>query len=86
MQVSIVSIAVNAVTLLCSSLFVGIAAQSGAMVSDAVHSASDVFSITDCDSRCDGCGKDLTAAIPMDTNGWNAWPPLLLAVILCGHR
>ena len=43
MQVSIVSIAVNAVLTLFK-LFVGIAAQSGAMVSDAVHSASDVFS------------------------------------------
>lgn len=43
MKVSFVSIGVN-VLLSAFKLFAGIAAHSGAMVSDAVHSASDVFS------------------------------------------
>lgn len=43
MHVSVISIAVNAILTLFK-LFAGITAQSGAMVSDAVHSASDVFS------------------------------------------
>lgn len=77
MQVSIVSIAVNAVLTLFK-LFVGIAAQSGAMVSDAVHSASDVFSTLIVIAGVTVAEKDLTAAIPMDTNGWNAWPPFSL--------
>lgn len=43
MKVSAVSIAVN-ILLALLKLIAGIAAKSGAMVSDAVHSASDVFS------------------------------------------
>lgn len=43
MQCSYVSIAVNAVLSLLK-LFAGIFAKSGAMISDAVHSASDIFS------------------------------------------
>ena len=43
MKVSLVSIIVNAV-LSVGKLIVGVAAHSGAMISDAVHSASDVFS------------------------------------------
>lgn len=43
MKVSFVSIVVN-VFLSLFKLFVGIAAHSGAMISDAIHSASDVFS------------------------------------------
>ena len=43
MRVSRVSIAVN-LLLSIAKLFAGILASSGAMVSDAVHSASDVFS------------------------------------------
>ena len=43
MRVSANSIAAN-VVLSAFKLFAGIAAHSGAMVSDAVHSASDVFS------------------------------------------
>ena len=43
MRVSAVSIAVN-IALSVMKLLAGIIAHSGAMVSDAVHSASDVFS------------------------------------------
>ena len=43
MKVSFVSIAANMI-LSVFKLFAGIFAHSGAMVSDAVHSASDVFS------------------------------------------
>lgn len=43
MRVSSVSIAVN-IALSVMKLFAGIVAHSGAMISDAVHSASDVFS------------------------------------------
>ena len=43
MKVSVVSIAVN-ILLSAIKLFAGIFAHSGAMISDAVHSASDVFS------------------------------------------
>ena len=43
MRVSFVSIAVN-IALSLIKLFAGLIAKSGAMVSDAVHSASDVFS------------------------------------------
>ena len=43
MRVSVVSIAVN-IALSLLKLIAGIAARSGAMISDAVHSASDVFS------------------------------------------
>jgi cation diffusion facilitator family transporter len=43
MRVSVTSIAVN-VTLSLFKFIAGIAAHSGAMISDAVHSASDVFS------------------------------------------
>ncbi len=43
MRVSLISIVVNAV-LSAGKLFAGIVAHSGAMISDAVHSASDVFS------------------------------------------
>ena len=42
-RVSIVSIIIN-VILSALKLFAGIWAKSGAMISDAVHSASDVFS------------------------------------------
>ena len=42
MRVSVVSIAVN-IALSLLKLIAGIAARSGAMISDAVHSASDVF-------------------------------------------
>ena len=42
-RVSVISIAVNLI-LSVFKLIAGIAAYSGAMISDAVHSASDVFS------------------------------------------
>lgn len=43
MRVSLVSVAVNLV-LSAGKLLAGVFAHSGAMISDAVHSASDVFS------------------------------------------
>ena len=43
MRVSLVSIIINLILSLCK-LLAGIVASSGAMISDAVHSASDVFS------------------------------------------
>ena len=81
MQVSIVSIAVNAVLTLFK-LFVGIAAQSGAMVSDAVHSASDVFSTLIVIAGVTVAEKRPDSGHPYGHERMECVASLLLAVIL----
>ena len=67
MRVCIVSIFGNTILSLIK-LLAGVIAHSGAMVSDAVHSASDVFS-----SIIVIVGVKLSAqASDMDMNGWSA--------------
>ena len=81
MQVSIISIAVNAVLTLFK-LFVGIAAQSGAMVSDAVHSASDVFSTLIVIAGVTVAEKRPDSGHPYGHERMECVASLLLAVIL----
>ena len=65
MQVSINSIIVNLI-LSVGKLAAGILANSAAMISDAIHSASDVFSTFI---------ELLMQNISTDTNVWNVSPP-----------
>lgn len=81
MQVSIISIAVNAVLTLFK-LFVGIAAQSGAMVSDAVHSGSDVFSTLIVIAGVTVAEKRPDSGHPYGHERMECVASLLLAVIL----
>ena len=62
MRVSVISVIVNLV-LSAFKLLAGIFANSGAMISDAVHSASDVFS---------------TFIVMIGMSEWNVWLPLFL--------
>lgn len=73
MRVSLVSVAVNLV-LSAGKLLAGVFAHSGAMISDAVHSASDVFS-----TLIVMIGIRFPASRPMpstamDMSGLSAWP------------
>ena len=70
MKVSGVSIAVN-LLLSLFKLLAGILAHSGAMISDAIHSASDVGS-----TFVVIVGVNLSRSISMDMSGWNVYLPL----------
>ena len=70
MKVSGVSIAVN-LLLSLFKLLAGILAHSGAMISDAIHSASDVGS-----TFVVIVGVNSIRSISMDMSGWNVYHPL----------
>ena len=61
MKISMVSIVGNILLSLFKAL-AGIVANSGAMISDAIHSASDVYQ-----------EKSRTKSTHMDMNAWSAW-------------
>ena len=71
-RVSMVSIVGNTV-LSIFKLLAGIFAHSGAMVSDAVHSASDVFSSVIVIIGVKLSTRASTRSTPMGTNGSSAW-------------
>ena len=74
MQVSINSIIVNLI-LSVGKLAAGILANSAAMISDAIHSASDVFSTFIVMAASRYPIKLLMQNINTDTNVWNVSPP-----------
>lgn len=77
MRVSVISVIVNLV-LSAFKLLAGIFANSGAMISDAVHSASDVFSTFIVMIGVTISGKKQTKNIHTDMSEWNVWLPLFL--------
>lgn len=72
MKVSVNSILVNLI-LSAFKLFAGIAARSGAMISDAAHSASDVFSTVIVMAGVVLASREADENISTATNGWNVW-------------
>ena len=74
MQVSINSIIVNLI-LSVGKLAAGILANSAAMISDAIHSASDVFSTFIVMAGVKISNKASDAEHQYDTNVWNVSPP-----------
>lgn len=82
MRVSANSIAAN-VVLSAFKLFAGIAAHSGAMVSDAVHSASDVFSTVIVIIGFRISGKASDEKHPYGHERMECVASILLAVVLC---
>lgn len=82
MRVSAISIAAN-VVLSAFKLFAGIAAHSGAMVSDAVHSASDVFSTVIVIIGFRISGKASDEKHPYGHERMECVASILLAVVLC---
>lgn len=82
MRVSANSIAAN-VVLAAFKLFAGIAAHSGAMVSDAVHSASDVFSTVIVIIGFRISGKASDEKHPYGHERMECVASILLAVVLC---
>lgn len=70
MRVSGVSIFVN-VVLSLFKLLAGIIARSGAMISDAIHSASDVASTVVVIVGVNMAGKNQIRSISMAMNVWN---------------
>lgn len=72
MKVSVVTIIAN-LLLSVFKLFAGVFAHSGAMISDAVHSASDVFSTFVVMIGIKLLVKTQIKNIPMDMNEWNVW-------------
>lgn len=81
-RVSVVSIAGNtALSLL--KLLAGIFARSGAMVSDAVHSASDVFSSLIVIAGVKSAAKDPDREHPYGHERFECVAAIVLAVILC---
>ena len=83
MRVSVVSIIVNLVLSLLK-LLAGILAKSGAMVSDAVHSASDVFSTFVVIAGVKMAGKQPDQEHPYGHERMECVASLLLAVVLAG--
>lgn len=75
MKVSGVSIAVN-LLLSLFKLLAGILAHSGAMISDAIHSASDVGSTFVVIVGVNLSSKNPIRSISMDMSGWNVYLPL----------
>ncbi|MCM1175465.1 MAG: cation diffusion facilitator family transporter [Blautia sp.] len=82
MRVSFISIAVN-VALSLLKLAAGIAASSGAMVSDAVHSASDVFSTIIVMVGVQISGKKSDAHHQYGHERLECVASIVLAVVLC---
>ncbi len=82
MKVSFVSIAAN-VLLSVFKLFVGVFAHSGAMISDAVHSASDVFSTFVVIIGIKIAGKDSDKEHPYGHERMECVAAIVLATILC---
>ena len=72
MKISMVSIVGNILLSLFKAL-AGIVANSGAMISDAIHSASDVFSTIVVIIGIRLSGKSRTKSTHMDMNAWSAW-------------
>lgn len=75
MRVSGVTIAGNLILSLLK-LLAGILGHSGAMISDAVHSASDVFSTVVAVIGINISRKNLTKIISMVMTEWNVWQQL----------
>lgn len=82
MKVSFVSIAAN-VLLSVFKVFAGIFAHSGAMLSDAVHSASDVFSTFVVIIGIKIAGKDSDKEHPYGHERMECVAAIVLATILC---
>lgn len=82
MKVSFVSIAAN-VLLSAFKVFAGIFAHSGAMISDAVHSASDVFSTFVVIIGIKIAGKDSDKEHPYGHERMECVAAIVLATILC---
>lgn len=82
MRVSANSMAVN-ILLSVFKLFAGVAAHSGAMVSDAVHSASDVFSTVVVMIGIKISGKDSDEEHPYGHERFECVAAILLSVVLC---
>lgn len=82
MKVSVNSMAVN-ILLSVFKLFAGVAAHSGAMVSDAVHSASDVFSTIVVMIGIKISGKDSDEEHPYGHERFECVAAILLSVVLC---
>lgn len=81
MRVSAVSIAVN-IALSVMKLLAGIIARSGAMVSDAVHSASDVFSTFVVIIGVHAASKDADEEHPYGHERMECVAAIILAVVL----
>lgn len=81
MQVSVVSIIVN-LSLSLFKLLAGILAKSGAMISDAVHSASDVFSTFIVIIGVTISGKESDAEHPYGHERLECVASIILAVVL----
>ena len=81
MRVSAVSIAVN-IALSVMKLLAGIIAHSGAMVSDAVHSASDVFSTFVVIIGVHAASKDADEEHPYGHERMECVAAIILAVVL----
>lgn len=77
MKVSGISILVN-LLLSIFKLIAGIAAHSGAMISDAIHSASDVGSTFIVIIGVHLSAKNRTRSISTDMREWSAFLPLFL--------
>lgn len=82
MRVSLNSIVVN-IILSAFKLFAGITARSGAMVSDAVHSASDVFSTVIVIAGVRIANKEADEKHPYGHERMECVASIILAVILC---
>ena len=67
-QVSFVTIVVN-ILLAFMKLLAGVFAHSNAMISDSIHSASDVFSTMELSCR----PNSRTRSTRMDMSGWSVW-------------
>ncbi|MEA5011520.1 MAG: cation diffusion facilitator family transporter [Angelakisella sp.] len=83
MKVSWVSIAGNLV-LTAFKLIAGFVANSGAMVSDAIHSASDIFSTFVVMAGVKMSNKESDAEHPYGHERMECVAAILLAVLLCG--
>ena len=83
MRVSAVSIAIN-VALSLIKLLAGVIARSGAMISDAVHSASDVFSTVVVIAGVKLAGKQPDKEHPYGHERMECVASVILAVVLAG--
>ena len=81
MKVSFVSIVANIILSLFKFL-AGMIAHSGAMISDSIHSASDVFSTLVVIVGIKMSGKNQIKNIPTDMSAWNAWQRLFFQQFL----
>ncbi len=81
MRVSRISIAINFVLFL-GKLLAGILARSGAMISDAVHSASDVFSTLVVMAGVKAAGKESDREHPYGHERMECVAAIILAVVL----